>query len=446
VTAIPFRASYPSVGDVIDGKYRIVRVLGEGGMGMVAQADHLLRKVSVALKFIAPHILASEGGVDRFLNEAVLASQIPSDHVVGILDVGKLPSGAPYMVMEYLEGRDVAALRGELGEKGVPIELAIHVTLQILRALQAAHGVGVVHRDLKPSNCFVIGKDGDSEFVKLLDFGISKAPVSAGITATNAALGTPLYMSPEQARNPKTVDGRADIYSAGVILYELLGGRTPHISESGAATEVILKLFTQQPPRIESLREDLPKDLADAVHKALAHELADRFRDAREFADAIAPFAPARSAHTIERIRAFVAPDKLAAPLSAPDAFQNLGMDALAATQGVSPAARTALAVDGTAPSKPPPPSRSLPWVVAVLALAIGVTVVVAVKLGASQPTAPPIDVSSAPPPPPPSTVASAAPPASLAAPPTSASSASSAVPYVSGSGSVHLKHIGLRP
>src|SRR5439155_389522 len=132
---------------------------------------------------------------------------------------GKLQNGAPYMVMEYLDGRDIATLRESTSE--IPVELAVHVALQILRALQAAHAVGIVHRDLKPSNVFLVRKDGDDDFVKLLDFGISKAPVSAGITATNAALGTPLYMSPEQARNPKTVDGRADIYSAGVILYEM---------------------------------------------------------------------------------------------------------------------------------------------------------------------------------------------------------------------------------
>jgi serine/threonine-protein kinase len=185
LTAIALTSPYPAVGDVIDGKYRIVKSLGEGGMGAVAKAEHLLRRVPVALKFMAPHVMNMEGGVERFLNEAVLASQIPNDHVVGIFDVGKLPSGAPYLVMEYLEGQDLADVLDEVDRKGLDAERAVHFVLQILRALQAAHAMGIVHRDLKPANCFVIEKEGEKDFVKLLDFGISKAPVSAGLTHTN---------------------------------------------------------------------------------------------------------------------------------------------------------------------------------------------------------------------------------------------------------------------
>ena len=443
MAAIPLRASYPSVGETIDGKYRITKVIGEGGMGMVARADHLLRKVPVALKFIAPHVLATEGGVERFLNEASLASQIPSDHVVGILDVGKLASGAPYMVMEHLDGLDLADLRAAVKE--IPSERAVHITLQILRALQAAHAVGVVHRDLKPSNVFLVKKDGDEDFVKLLDFGISKAPVSAGITATNAALGTPLYMSPEQAKNPKTVDGRADLYSAGVILYELLGGRTPHTSESGEATEVLLKLFTQEPPRIETLRKDVPAELADAVHKALAHDLDKRFQDAKEFAEALANFAPKRSAHTLEKIRSFVAPEVQAAPMSKPDVFVNMGSDALAATQHASPAASTSAGIE--APTKPP--TRSLQWIVVGLVAAVSVAIFAAVKLSEEKP-APnqgQIIINSAPSPTPSPTPSIAPTPSMVITAPSVPSSApQKIVPPPPPATSVPLKNIGLHP
>lgn len=442
MAAIPLRASYPSVGETIDGKYRITKVIGEGGMGMVARADHLLRKVPVALKFIAPHVLATEGGVERFLNEASLASQIPSDHVVGVVDVGKLTSGAPYMVMEHLDGLDVASLREEVKE--VPIERAVHITLQILRALQAAHAVGVVHRDLKPSNVFLVKKDGDHDFVKLLDFGISKAPVSAGITATNAALGTPLYMSPEQAKNPKTVDGRADLYSAGVILYELLGGRTPHTSESGEATEVLLKLFTQEPPRIETLRTDVPKDLAEAVHKALAHDLDTRFQDAKEFAEALAAFAPKKSEHTLEKIRSFVPPEIQAAPMSKPDVFVAMGSEALAATQHASPAASTSAGIE--APTKPP--ARSLQWIVIGLVVAVSIGIFAAVKLSEEKPSPNQgqIIINSAPTPTPtPSTVPAPSVVASVLVPP-APSSASTTIVAPPPATSVPLKNIGLHP
>ena len=412
LTAIALTSPYPAVGDVIDGKYRIVKSLGEGGMGAVAKAEHLLRRVPVALKFMAPHVMNMEGGVERFLNEAVLASQIPNDHVVGIFDVGKLPSGAPYLVMEYLEGQDLADVLDEVDRKGLDAERAVHFVLQILRALQAAHAMGIVHRDLKPANCFVIEKEGEKDFVKLLDFGISKAPVSAGLTHTNTALGTPLYMSPEQARNPKDVDARADLYSAGVILYELLAGRTPHISESGEATELILKLFTQEPERLAKLRPDLPEALCDAVHKALARERDDRFADALAMAEAIAPFADARSSAVVQKLRSFVPSQEMAPGIASVEAFSKLAggpqsqvpaqsqapppfdprsNEALAATQsnrGVSPVASTSMSPGALASTPPPAAQRpALLLLVAGLVAAVGVASYAAWRIAFSPAT-----------------------------------------------------------
>jgi hypothetical protein len=306
----PVISPYPQPGDVLDGKYRVERMLGEGGMGAVAKATHLLRRAPVALKFMSPAIVAFPNAVERFVNEGVAASQIESDHVVKVFDVGQLPSGAPYLVMEFLDGQDLAQL---LVAEGPRFEAprAVHFTLQILRALQTAHAAGIVHRDMKPSNCFVIEKDGERDFVKLVDFGISKlrTPDDAGgtgapnLTRTNSALGTPLYMSPEQARSPRDVDNRTDLYSVGAILYEMLGGRTPYTCETGEYTEILFKIFTMEPEPLHEASPGVPPALADAVHRALARDREARFSTAAEMAEALGPFADARSAEILMRIR-----------------------------------------------------------------------------------------------------------------------------------------------
>jgi eukaryotic-like serine/threonine-protein kinase len=298
--------AYPAAGEVLDGKYQIERLLGEGGMGAVAKAQHLLRRAPVALKFMSPAILSMSGAVERFVNEGVAASQIDSDHVVRIFDVGTLPTGAPYLVMEYLEGRDLSDILANEGNPWLSIPRAIHFILQSLVGLRVAHAAGIVHRDMKPSNVFVITKDGEADFVKLVDFGISKVKQQgvANITRTNSALGTPLYMSPEQARSPRDVDHRSDLYSVGVILYELLTGRTPFFSETGEFTELLFKIFTQDPPPIQTYRPDLPPALCDAVHRALTRDPKDRYSTTVEMSEALAPWADERSHVIVNRMRA----------------------------------------------------------------------------------------------------------------------------------------------
>ncbi len=190
----------------------------------------------------------------------------------------------------------------------LPVERAIHFTVQTLRALQTAHAAGIVHRDMKPSNCFVIEKDGEPDFVKLVDFGISKVRTAddaqgAHLTRTNSALGTPLYMSPEQARSPRDVDHRTDLYSVGAILYEMLTGRTPYTAESGEYTEILFKIFTTEPEPLANLRPDLPEGLAAIVHRALQRDLDARFGSAIEMAEALAPYADERSTQVLVRMR-----------------------------------------------------------------------------------------------------------------------------------------------
>jgi serine/threonine protein kinase len=299
---------YPQPGDVLDGKYRIEKMLGEGGMGAVAKATHLLRRAPVALKFISGAILSLPGAVERFVNEGVAASQIDSDHVVKVFDVGRLPSGAPYLVMEFLDGRDLSDVITQEGPRIEPTR-AVHFALQMLRALHTAHAAGIVHRDMKPSNCFVIQKDGEPDFLKLVDFGISKVRYpdedqGPNLTRTNSALGTPLYMSPEQARSPRDVDRRSDLYSVGAILYEMLCGRTPYTADSGEYTEILFKIFTTDPEPVRDVHPEVPDGLASAVHRALTRERDGRFASALDMGEALAPFADARSAEIIGKMRA----------------------------------------------------------------------------------------------------------------------------------------------
>jgi eukaryotic-like serine/threonine-protein kinase len=292
------------VGDVLAGKYRIERILGAGGMGVVVAVHHLHLDQRFALKLMLPELLASEEAVTRFMREARLAAKIKSDHVVRVSDVDSLESGAPYIVMELLEGRDLAALLRD--KRVLPIEDAVDLVLQVCEVAAEAHGLGIVHRDLKPSNLFVTQAAEGRLFVKVLDFGISKvtrpgAPASAmDMTKSATSMGSPFYMSPEQMQSARDVDGRTDIWALGTILYELVTGRVPF----GGATpiEVALKIAAQQPPPLRTLRPDAPPGIEVIVLKCLEKDASRRFGNIAELASALAEFAPARSRVSLGRI------------------------------------------------------------------------------------------------------------------------------------------------
>jgi serine/threonine protein kinase len=286
-------------GDVIAGKYRVERVLGKGAMGVVVAATHLELEQRVAIKLMVGTLFERPEMMARFRQEARAVAKIKSEHVARVLDVGEIEGGGPpYMVMEYLEGQDLSALLSSRGP--LPGAEAVGYLLQACEALAEAHGRGIVHRDLKPENLFLAARPDGSSLVKVLDFGISKGPGEPGLRLTGAAavMGSPLYMPPEQLRSARDVDPRSDIWSLGVILYELFSGRTPYGGDD--LTELVTDVMTNPPPPLG--RADLPPGLEAAVFRCLRRERDERFGDVAELAAALAPFGPAEARAAAERV------------------------------------------------------------------------------------------------------------------------------------------------
>jgi eukaryotic-like serine/threonine-protein kinase len=291
-------------GDILAGKYQVDRVLGSGGMGVVVAARHVELGQYVALKFLLPEACEIPQAVERFLREAKASVQIRSEHVARVIDVGKLENGAPYIVMEFLEGIDIAQLIKSRGV--VPILEAADYLLQASEAVAEAHALGVVHRDLKPANLFLTRRADGSPLVKVLDFGISKAltggaSTDPSLTATAAIMGSPLYMSPEQVRNAKGVDARTDVWSLGVILYEMLTGKLPF--EADTLPGLLAKIVADPPVPVRHHRADLPPDLELFFVRCFEKDLTRRFGTIADFADALARFASPFSRTSVERVQ-----------------------------------------------------------------------------------------------------------------------------------------------
>jgi eukaryotic-like serine/threonine-protein kinase len=281
-----------AAGDVILGKYRIERLLGKGGMGFVLEATHLGLEQPVAIKMLLPACATRVDIVARFSREARAAAKLKNEHVVRVTDVGALDGGAPYMVMEYLFGRDLETLIEERGT--IPISDAVEYVLEACEALAEAHARGVVHRDLKPGNLFLAERPDGRQVIKLLDFGISKALAKTddqeeSLTGTDVLMGSPRYMAPEQLRSARDVDTRADIWSLGVILYQLIAGTLPFDAET--APKLIAQIAGEDPMPIERARPGVPPALARAIMRCLEKDLERRFATVRELAAAIALFA-----------------------------------------------------------------------------------------------------------------------------------------------------------
>jgi hypothetical protein len=278
---------------VIDGKYQLVRKLGEGGMGAVYEARHRGTGRRVAVKLIVTESLAKNAEVvGRFQREAMAAGAIESQYIAQVFDTGVDPAtGHPYTVMELLVGEDLQQLVQRLGP--LPPELALRVAAQACLGLRKAHEVGVVHRDIKPANIFLADREDGDVLVKLLDFGIAKVKQdqlsvsgNAGLTRTGTMLGSPLYMSPEQARGKKELDHRTDIWSLGIVLYEALTGTTPH-AHLEMLGELIIQICGTPPRHVQELAPWIAPEVAAVVHRALALDPAQRFASAGEMFDAL---------------------------------------------------------------------------------------------------------------------------------------------------------------
>ncbi len=289
----PATAKSPvSIGDIVAGKYRVERVLGSGGMGVVVAATHLELDQPVALKFILPQALAGAGNVERFMREARAAVRLKSEHVARVYDVGRDGEDRPFMVLELLEGMDLAKLSKQKGS--LPVADAVEYLLQACEGLVEAHAAGIVHRDLKPQNLFVTRRLNGTPLVKVLDFGIAKAigPLAAGqlsLTDSAAIIGSPLYMAPEQMRSARTAEVRSDIWAIGVILFELLGGQLPFDGET--VTEVCIRVVNDKPADLLSLRPALDPALVQIVMRCLAKDPEERFHNVSALAAALEPFS-----------------------------------------------------------------------------------------------------------------------------------------------------------
>ncbi len=276
------------IGRVLCGKYQVEAVLGRGGMGLVLKARHLRLDEPVAIKVLHSSRSNDPEMSARMLREARASLRLSSEHIVRVMDVDTLEDGLPFIVMEYLDGSDVASIARMHGGR-LPWEYLCTLMEQACRALVEAHAIGVIHRDLKPANLFVVTRPDGRKILKLLDFGISKLsePRLAPITRQGDILGSPRYMSPEQVRG-EPLDGRADIWSAGVVLYELLSGKPAF--GMGNFVLTCQSVLTKTPESLAALCPDVPRGLCEIVERCLQKDREGRFSDAATLRDALVPF------------------------------------------------------------------------------------------------------------------------------------------------------------
>ena len=273
-------------GTIVAGKYRIERPLGEGGMGFVVAATHVGLGTQVALKLLREDMAKSQRVVERFLREAQASAQLRSEHVCRVTDVATLDNGVPFIVMELLYGRDLSSIIKQAG--ALPVALIAEYMLQACQGIAEAHALGIVHRDIKPANLFVTQRADGRPLVKVLDFGIAKAPGTTrdfSLTQTASVMGSPGYMSPEQLKSSKEVDPRADLWSLGVVMYEMVSGKPPFTADT--ITELALKVTLDPAPPLPA---SVPRAFCDVIDRCLSKEPGARYRNIASLAAALAPF------------------------------------------------------------------------------------------------------------------------------------------------------------
>jgi eukaryotic-like serine/threonine-protein kinase len=457
--ASPKTSSLPDTGDVAEvvsapsdvspvfapgrrlaGKYRIERQLAEGGIGVVVVATHLSLEQSVAIKYLKPKALENPTLVERFVREGRLAAKIRSDHVVRVFDVASHPEAGPYMVMEYLQGIDLGVLVQEQGP--LAYRTAVDYVMQACDALAEAHAIGIVHRDLKPDNLFLATRAGGSSIVKIIDFGISKelpkrtdAPRERQRTPSGELFGTPSYMSPEQLRSSANVDLRTDVWSLGVILFELLTGDFPF--KGNGVPGVCASIVSDHPRSLKEHRPDVPAELETIIGRCLEKKPEDRYRNIAELAQDLAPYGAEGDALLLDHIKRVVreAGSSIRPPTPKPGSLNVAEMAAIVAGAGGIPDLGSANERVSTQPSlaearrhdneRPSSPLGARLYgrrglaLAAAMALVTGAAIVLAVRGVGPSPISSPIAASTA----------SAAPPLSINVPPPVSGSAPSAAP-----------------
>jgi len=364
----------PLIGQVLAGKYRIDEKIDEGGMGCVYRATHVLMEKVVAVKVLHPALAADEKIVARFTREARAASRISHPHAINVTDFGESEGGVVYLVMEYLRGRTLKdVIRGD---GPMPLARAVEIVRQVSGALEAAHAEGVVHRDLKSDNIMLDETASGGDWAKVLDFGIAKIQQSVdktdpGLTAPNIIIGTPQYMSPEQCAQASDIDARSDIYSFGVILYEMFIGHVPFTGDS--PTVIMMKHLQEPPPSVLEERKDLPAEVGRVVARSLAKRPEDRFQTVGELHDALAQAAGGAAPSVAAAAAAAVETDRIVSPTGPNEAPRTTVADTSDEATVVS--ARYSRQTTGESALPPPvaplPDSGFNPWRIAVPAIAL---------------------------------------------------------------------------
>ena len=370
------------IGQVLAGKYRIDDKIDEGGMGCVYRATHVLMEKVVAVKVLHPALAADDKIVARFTREAKAASRISHPHAINVTDFGESEQGTVYLVMEYLRGRTLK----DIVRSGGPMTLAraVEIVRQVAGALDTAHAEGVVHRDLKSDNIMLDEATG-GDWAKVLDFGIAKIQqtepsvheTDPGLTAPNLIIGTPQYMSPEQCSQASDIDARSDIYSFGVIVYEMLAGHVPFAGDS--PTAIMMKHIQEPPPPVLEERPDLPEEVGRVVERALAKRPEDRFQKASELAAALATAAEQAPLTEAAAAAAALDTERIGSPTSPNEPARTTVVgaeddEATVVSAGHTPAPVLVATTTGEElppPAAPPPETSFNPWRVAVPAIAV---------------------------------------------------------------------------
>ena len=276
-------AARPLVGETLNDAYRVIRLMGEGAMGGIYEARQLRLDKRVAIKVLARELAANGEALLRFHREAEITSQLGHPHIINVFDFGTTHHGQPYLVMEYLEGEDLANLLHR--KKALSLRATVRITKQVASALAETHAKGVVHRDLKPANLFIVRVQGE-DFAKVLDFGISKVrAASTALTNASTLMGTPMYMAPEQAKGELELDHLTDQWALACIAYEMLAGRPPFVGDDTAA--LLYQVVHEEPPRLSNFVKELPIEVERVVKRALAKDPSERFPNVTAFARAL---------------------------------------------------------------------------------------------------------------------------------------------------------------